>query len=306
MSTDPIVPVSDLQEVNPSSIIELFQLEYDEVIHHKEWVASEAVTKGTIRRASVRRGFVLKCRTAGTTGSSEPDWYSSFADQRDVTTYDEKVDPYRFSDGGVQWEVVRITKYYFHSGSNELTEVSQNADGTYIIRKQAAVQFDGLIYQILPIQATGFEYKAAQAGSLPRPNLTASNLFGTISAVLLSVNEVVLGNDLTGAKLTRIRTLLKYIDSANFTSVDIFGTQDSDSFLTEDGFSFRMESGPNPHGSPDTRQRFPDEIYYVDRKVAENRDTVQFEMVSVFDLAGVKIPKRQVLPSIFPTVGSFK
>ena len=300
------VPVSDLQAVNPTAIIELFQLAYDEVIHHKEWVASEAVSVNVIRRASVRRGFVLKCRTAGTTGATEPDWYSTFTTERDVNTYDPKVDPYDFLDGSVLWRVVPLTKYYFHNNANQTASVTQAPDGTNVIRVGDAFEFDGIQYQILPIEATGFEYKVAQAGSLPRPTITASNLFGTISAILLDVNESVLGNDLTTAKVTRIRTLAKYADAANFASIDLFATQDGDGFLTEDGFLFNLEHGENPYGTPDPSQRFPDEVYYVDRKVSENRDFVRFELASVFDLAGVKVPKRQVLPSIFPTVGSFK
>lgn len=302
------VPVSDLQGVNPSSIIELFQLEYDEIIHHKEWVASEEVTVGTVRRSSVRRGFVIECTIAGTTSANaQPDfWYEEFSTHRDIATYDQDKNPYVVKNGSSSWKVIRITKYYFHSGSNDLTQVITDSDGNKTILNQGAIQFDAFTYQILPIEASGFEYKAAQAGSLPRPSIRASNLFSTISAILADVNQVVLGNDLTGAKLTRIRTLLKFIDSANFTTIDVFGSEDDNSFLTEDGFSLSFESGQNPHGEPDSTQQFPKEIYFVDRKVAENRDTVEFEMVSVFDLAGVVIPKRQVLPSSFPTVGSFK
>ena len=301
-----VVPVSDLQAVNPTAIIELFELEYDEVVHHKEWVASEAVVIGTVRRASVRRSFVLQCRRAGTTGTSEPDWYTDFTTYRDVNTYDPKVDPYDFADGEVLWRVIEVTKYFFQNNANQTATITQAEDGTNVIKIGDAVEFGGQAYQVLPIEATGFEYKAAQSGSLPRPTITASNLFGTISAILLDVNESVLGNDLQTAKVTRIRTLAKYVDAANFASTDLFATQDGDGFLTEDGFLFNLEHGENPYGTPDSSQRFPDEIYYVDRKASENRDFVTFELASVFDLAGVKVPKRQVLPSIFPTVGSFK
>ena len=51
--------------------------------------------------------------------------------------------------------------------------------------------------------------------------------------------------------------------------------------------------------------RFPDDVYYVDRKSLENRELVEFELAAVFDLSNVKIPKRQALPSIFPGIGSF-
>jgi lambda family phage minor tail protein L len=38
----------------------------------------------------------------------------------------------------------------------------------------------------------------------------------------------------------------------------------------------------------DTSAEFPREIYYIDRKSAENREIVEFELASVFDLAGVQ------------------
>jgi len=38
----------------------------------------------------------------------------------------------------------------------------------------------------------------------------------------------------------------------------------------------------------------------------ENRDVITYEMCSAFDLAGVRLPKRQILPDEFPGVGTFK
>ena len=37
----------------------------------------------------------------------------------------------------------------------------------------------------------------------------------------------------------------------------------------------------------------------------ETRDVVQFELTASFDLQGVRLPRRQVLPADFPGVGSF-
>ena len=66
-----------------------------------------------------------------------------------------------------------------------------------------------------------------------------------------------------------------------------------------------QESGDNPHGTPDPTATFPNEVYYIDRKVMETRDVVQFELTASFDLQGVRLPRRQVLPADFPGVGSF-
>ena len=154
------------------------------------------------------------------------------------------------------------TIYRFHSGSN------LNANGQIIWAGNAYLRF--------PIQASGFAF---QKGQLPRPKIIISNATGLISSILLSVNETTTGNDLTGATVTRIRTLAKFIDAANFAD------------------------GQNPTADPTAE--FPREIYSVDRKSSENREVVEFELAAPTDLAGVRIPKRQCTRAEFPGIGTF-
>ena len=156
------------------------------------------------------------------------------------------------------------TIYRFHAGTN----YNSNAD----------IIWAGNTYNKMPIQAEGFAY---QRGQLPRPNLTVSNALGTITAILLTVNETTAGNDLIGATVTRIRTLARYLDATNFPG------------------------SSNPFGTPDPTAEFPQEIYKIDRKSAENREIVTFELAAVFDLAGVRAPKRQCTRSNFPSIGTF-
>ena len=54
----------------------------------------------------------------------------------------------------------------------------------------------------------GFEY--TNGGTLPRPTLSVANLDGAITALLIGVNLTTPGNDLTGAKVKRIRTLKSF------------------------------------------------------------------------------------------------
>ena len=203
-------PVSELQKINPSSIVELFQLELNTAIH----------------------------------GSN--------------------------------------TKYYFHNGTN-------NNENNNVI-------FDNIEYTKMPIEADGFEFNGKQ---LPRPRLTISNILGTFTTILLTLPQ-----GLEGAKVTRIRTLERYIDNTNFTGGQIL-LENGSNLLLEDGSAIDMESGLNPFGTPDPTATFPNEIYYIDRKVTENRDIIQFELTASFDLDGVRLPKRQVLPADFPGVGTF-
>ena len=185
------IPVSELQKVNPSSIIELFELETFANLH----------------------------------GSA--------------------------------------TTYRFHAGTNDVSA--------------GDLVWNSNTYSKFPIEVDGFDYNA-ESGSLPRPTIRVSNLLGTITTILLGVNATTPGNDLTGAKFTRIRTLVRYIDGANFSG------------------------GTNPYGTPDATAKLPDEIYYVARKVSENRDIVEFELSASFDLAGVRSPKRQCNANLCPWI----
>ena len=61
----------------------------------------------------------------------------------------------------------------------------------------------------------------------------------------------------------------------------------------------------NPYGTPDPTAEFPKEIYFLDRKISENRDIVQWEAISALDLVNVKLPKRIATRDIFPGIGTF-
>jgi len=145
------------------------------------------------------------------------------------------------------------------------------------------ITWAGQDYQAIPIEADGFEWNGQ--GSLPRPTLRASNALGTLTALILTLPD-----GLEGAKVTRIRTLGRYIDSSNFIGIDDLLLEDGFTLLLEDGGEFKQERGS---AEPDPYAEFPREIYYVDRKSAETRDIIEFELASVFDLAGVRAPKRQ-------------
>ena len=154
------------------------------------------------------------------------------------------------------------TIYRFHAGSN------LNANGKIV--------WDGNVYLRFPIQASGFAF---QKGQLPRPKLIISNATGLISSILLTVNQTTAGNALTGATVTRIRTMAKFIDAVNFAD------------------------GQNPTADPTAE--FAREIYSIDRKSTENREVVEFELAAPSDLAGIRIPLRQCSKVLFPGIGTF-
>ena len=200
------VPVNDLVGSSPDSLIELFQLKLDPVLHAGAYVAP-----------------------------------------------------------GIK---------YFYSGVNEKNTASK-------------ITWAGVDYDAWPVIVEGIEYRVK--GSLPRPTFRVSNLFGAMTAILNSVNNYIdpvtgennLAQDLAEARLTRIRTLVKYIDAANW------------------------QDNTNPYGTPSPTTKFPDEIYFINRKVVENQEIVEFELRSILDFNHLTLPKRQVLKTEFPSVGDF-
>ena len=294
------------------------------------------------------------------------------------------------------------TTYRFHAGTNEIN------NGNII--------WDGNTYIAIPLEADGFKYAN---GQLPRPTLTISNVTNVITAILLNVNQVTPGNDLTGAVVKRRTTLARFLDAANFAPVattttttqtvadpsdaetvtytvtvvqdsggaNVFaingvqkpvitmkrgstyifnqshssnvshplriksdaggiqttvnaGTLGTDATVTytpaypgapndlryyclthgnnmgntitmnnpntiQQTTSSTTTSQSNPYGTPDPTAEYPQEIYKIDRKSAENRAVVQFELAASFDLANIRIPLRVCTKELFPSIGTF-
>lgn len=136
--------------------------------------------------------------------------------------------------------------YYFHNGTNEL---------------KASVVWQGEVYSPFPIELTGFN--ASSEGVMARPTMRIANIGGIVGAIIQELG------DITGGKITRKRTMVKYLDTVNFTG------------------------GINPTADPAVY--FADDIYFIDRKVSENRIYVEFELVSSLDVSGIKLPRRQII-----------
>ena len=139
----------------------------------------------------------------------------------------------------------------FHAGTNALLQ---------------RVVWQGQAFDAFPIQVEGFEMNGG--GQVPRPRFRVANVTGSITALVLTYQ------DLVGAKITRKRTLAKYLDAVNFPG------------------------GVNPTADPSAE--FADDIYMIDRKSRETRDVVEFELAASFDLEGVSLPRRQIVQNVCP------
>ena len=164
------------------------------------------------------------------------------------------------------------TIFRFHAG----TSMNSNAN----------IIWQGDTYQKFPIEAQGFEFSGR--GQIPRPQLIMSNLGGisrsgavlSVTDLLIIVNLTTPHNDLLGATVTRLLVLASSLDNANFSS------------------------GSNPFGTPNSNE-LPQEIYVIDRKMAENRNLLQYELTAANDTQNKRVPARQVTRTEFPAVGTF-
>jgi lambda family phage minor tail protein L len=141
-------------------------------------------------------------------------------------------------------------------------------------------------YYSYPIMTEGFEVSAA--GDIPRPLLT----FGALSSMRAAEDEypnapfnnlklaVLHLNNLINAKVTRIRTFLRFLHKTN-------------DFLGIDADTLWDSSTKRP---PELTR----EIYYIQRKSMEDKDTLQFELSSVLDVENFKLPGRTCLAERCP------
>lgn len=137
--------------------------------------------------------------------------------------------------------------YRFHAGTNNVKE---------------DIVWQGETYTALPVQCDGFETSSTQYA---RPKFRVANVQGVFSNLLRAFGG------LEGCKVTRKRTLARYLDAVNFTS-------------------------GNPTANPN--EYFTDDVFYITRKTAENKVLIEWELGSALDLQGVYIPRRQVIASV--------
>jgi lambda family phage minor tail protein L len=138
---------------------------------------------------------------------------------------------------------------YFCSSANNATAVQwKNKAGDALVA-----------YAPLPVVAEGFESKSD--GTLPRPKISVSNVEATLGVMAGPLFSLVYDyHDLLGAKLTRYKTLGKYLGNIN---------------------------NINAH--------FPKDVYVFHQKTAQNALMIEWELAPDFDAQGVMLPRRLVL-----------
>ena len=264
-------PTAELQELTNKSIIELYSVELKPDVHFKKTAQTGTYsTSGTTITISAT-GHGMPVGTIVvldfTSGNSIDGIYTIQTESTNQFTVTSTVS--ESTSGNVSFNSHETpttpTVYLFHAGNN--------------MKDSLDIVWQSNTYTRIPVKAEGFKYSGK--GKLPRPNITFSNLLGTITSILQLTNQTTAFSDLAGAKVIRRRTLSRFLDATNFPS------------------------SVNPYGTPDPSSELPREVYFIERKTLENRNIVQFEMVGSFDLFGVNAPKKLVTRDDFAGVGTF-
>jgi len=144
------------------------------------------------------------------------------------------------------------------------------------------IWFGGVKYVAAPIQASGFE--VSTKGTLPRPKLSLTVNTEGVEFISILKNLMKDLGDLSNAKVTRIRTFSKYLDYQNF-----YVTNGDGSKATPERTI--VERIPDDL-TPDPNATLPKDIYYIDRKSMEDKQSLEFELSSILELDGMVLPSR--------------
>lgn len=113
--------------------------------------------------------------------------------------------------------------------------------------------------EFFPIDVEATGFKWDGKGAFPRPTIRISNVGGFVSSALTQIGDIV------GSKFTRLRTFAQFLD-----------------------------------GSPtaDPTATFPPEIYTINKLNTRNKIYLEWQLTSVFDQLGVKLPRRQIIRDV--------
>lgn len=117
--------------------------------------------------------------------------------------------------------------------------------------------------EYLPIPYRADGFETKTDGVPPNPKLTVGNIGLEWTALVNAWDDMI------GARITRRRVLARHLDS-----------------------------GSNPDGNA----HWPDELWNIQQKTAENKITVEFQLSTAFDLDGVLLPRRRALRYTCPWV----
>lgn len=180
----------------------------------------------------------------------------------------------------IQLFEIDISQIGFNRGVISQNEITSQNNTIFRFHNNVKLTHSSIFWQnneyvAAPIMAEDFEIKGR--GTLPTPKLSLTVSDDGIPTLSRLKDRILQLGDLVGAKVTRIRTFAKFLDATNFYGGNV-----------PNGYF------PNPNAE------FPRDVFYIDSKSKEDKSSIVFELGSVLDVQGQKLPGRLVVCNTCP------
>ena len=302
------IPIEELQQNNPSAIIELFELELVEGLHYQTGNPNNIIT--TYRwHSGVTEDSTGQLSFGGQIYSAMPIEAEGF-DYKGTSKGSSTPRP-----------TLRISNL-LSTVSTILAEVNgvtphNDLIGAKVTRKTtfakfiSASNFSGqtINYVVTVQNVGGSDYFYINGVKNPTLSLIIGNtyIFDQSDSsntghplVLFNSNNNILAVDNQSGTIGVDSTFSYTPISQQITQAVKYSCQVHGDSM---GNTITITAPNNPNEN--ANMRFQDQIYKIDRKANENKSIVEFELAANIDFPNVQIPFRQALPREFPGIGSF-
>ena len=160
---------------------------------------------------------------------------------------------------------IELLEIYNIAGTSDVLRIHSGASQ---IKK--SIIFDSKEYFYVPFESDSFESR--NDGRMPRPTLSIINLESFMTSYVKNKD------DLIGAEVKRIRTFLKFLDSDNFLN-----------YASDKSYWDSLGINPDPSS------KLRDQYWEINRKVREDKYSIQYELVSPLEVENVQVPRRQII-----------
>ena len=302
------IPIDELQKINPTAIITLFELELIEGLHYPTGNPNNQIT--TYRwHSGVAQNSTGELNFGGHTYSQMPITAEGF--------------DYKGTNKGsnLPRPTLKISNLLSTISTilQEINNITPNNDliGAVLTRKRtfakfiSASNFNETINYVVTVQNIGgSNYFYINGVKNPTLSLIEGNTYRFVQSDISNTNHPLILKDAANNQLTfanNVTTLgvagqdmtISYPVANNNHSVRYSCAVHGDSM----GNTITITTPNNPN--EDASMRCEDDIYVIDRKSTENREVVEFECAAKWDTPSIQLPRRQALPREFPGIGSF-
>ena len=304
------IPIEELQQNNPSAIIELFELELVEGLHYQTGNPNNIIT--TYRwHSGVTEDSTGQLSFGGQIYSAMPIEAEGF-DYKGTSKGSSTPRP-----------TLRISNL-LSTVSTILAEVNgvtphNDLIGAKVTRKTTFAKFisatntggQTITYVVTVQNVGGANYFYLNGVYKPTLSLVEGNTYRFVQSDSTNTGHPLILKNSSGSQLNIrdnvVRTGTAGIDGVLSYTVTLTNQAARYSCSVHGnnmGNTISVSAAPsNPDEDPNVR--FEDMIFIIDRKSTENRRIVEFELAAPIDMPQYKLPRRQCLPREFPGIGSF-